>query len=172
MGFAQVRTPLDLNEVMTALAGHYSPPLQLDLQPGPAPLLADPHALDTLLVNLIDNARKYCLGTPHIVLQTRTRGKRLVWSVTDTGIGIEKAHHRSVFRQFYRVPTGDVHDVKGFGLGLYYVRQVARAHGWRVALTSVPGQGTTVSFSSALGTLPVSEVIDKQMVSQFTRDSI
>ena len=163
-GFARVRTPLDLNEVMTALAQQYAPPLQLDLQPGPALLLADPYALDTLLANLIDNARKYCLGTPHIVLQTRTHGKRLIWSVADQGIGIDKAHHRSVFRQFYRVPTGDVHDVKGFGLGLYYVRQVARAHGWRVALTSVPGQGTTVSFSSTLGTLAIGEIVDNQMV--------
>lgn len=171
-GFAQVRTPLDLNEIMAALAQQYVPPLQLDLQPGPAPLLADPYALDTLLTNLIDNARKYCLGIPNVVLRTRIQGKRLIWSVTDQGIGIEKAHHRSVFRQFYRVPTGDVHDVKGFGLGLYYVRRVARAHGWRTALISAPGQGTTVSISSALGTLSVKEVIDNQLVNQFTRDSV
>ncbi len=152
-GFAQVRTQVDLNEVMTKLASHYTPPLQLDLQPGMAPLLADHYALETLLTNLIDNARKYCDKTPCVVLTTRFQGKRLIWSVADNGIGIARPYHRAIFRQFYRVPTGEVHDVKGFGLGLYYVRQVAHSHGWRIRLESVPGEGSVFGFSSPLGTL-------------------
>ena len=70
-GFAQERTQLDLNEVMTTLAGQYSPPLKLDLQAGPALLLADQYALETLLTNLIDNARKHRVDTPCVVLSTR-----------------------------------------------------------------------------------------------------
>ncbi|WP_375446954.1 sensor histidine kinase [uncultured Fibrella sp.] len=153
-GFAQERTQLDLNGMMTSLANHYSPPLQLALQAEPAPLLADQYALETLLANLIDNARKYCEGTPCVVLSTRTEGNRLIWSVTDNGIGIARTHHKAIFRQFYRVPTGNVHDVKGFGLGLYYVQQVARAHGWRIRLESQPGQGSSFVFSSPLGKRP------------------
>ncbi|RYF73698.1 MAG: HAMP domain-containing histidine kinase [Cytophagaceae bacterium] len=153
-GFAQVRTQFDLNDVLAALASQYSPPLQLDLQTDTAPILADRYALETLLTNLIDNARKYCEGVPCVVLSTRTEGNRLSWSVADNGIGIARTHHKAIFRQFYRVPTGDVHDVKGFGLGLYYVRQVARAHGWRIRLESAPGQGSRFVFSSPLGTLP------------------
>ncbi|HEX9955655.1 MAG TPA: HAMP domain-containing sensor histidine kinase [Fibrella sp.] len=153
-GLALVRTQVDLNKVMTTLASRYTPPLTLDLQPGTALLLADQYALETLLTNLIDNARKYCDDTPCVVLSTRTQSHRLIWSVADNGIGIPKTYHRAVFRQFYRVPTGDVHDVKGFGLGLYYVRQVARAHGWRIRLNSVPGQGSTFTFSSLPHTLP------------------
>lgn len=165
-GFAQVRTQVDLNDVMTRLADQYTPPLQLDLQPGAAPLLADQYALETLLTNLIDNARKYCEGTPCVVLSTRTEGRRLIWTISDNGIGIARMHHRAVFRQFYRVPTGDVHDVKGFGLGLYYVRQVARAHGWRIRLTSAPGQGSTFTFTSLLGTLPLVNVADGVAVAE------
>ncbi|HEY0109358.1 MAG TPA: HAMP domain-containing sensor histidine kinase [Fibrella sp.] len=153
-GLALVRTQVDLNKVMTTLASQYTPPLTLDLQPGTALLLADQYALETLLTNLIDNARKYCDDTPCVVLSTRTQSHRLIWSVADNGIGIPKTYHRAVFRQFYRVPTGDVHDVKGFGLGLYYVRQVARAHGWRIRLNSVPGQGSTFTFSSLPHRLP------------------
>jgi two-component system, OmpR family, phosphate regulon sensor histidine kinase PhoR len=149
-GFALQRTQIDLNEVMTTLARQYSPPLQLDLQPEPALVMADRYALETLLTNLIDNARKYGNGVPCIILRTRTHEKRLVWSVADRGIGIAKAHHRAIFRQFYRVPTGDVHNIKGFGLGLYYVRQVALAHGWRIRLESIVGQGSRFIISSSL----------------------
>ena len=149
-GFVPEHTEVDLNEVMTTLAGQYLPPLQLDLQPGPAPLLADRYALETLLTNLIDNARKYCHDVPNVTLSTRTQAGKLIWSVADNGIGIAKTHHRAVFRQFYRVPTGDIHDVKGFGLGLYYVRQVARAHNWRIRLESVPGQGSTFRLEESV----------------------
>ena len=148
--FAAQRTPVDLNTLMTTLAAQYSPPLQLDLQPQTAPLLADRHALETLLTNLIDNARKYCRDVPTVTLTTRICNGWLLWSVADTGIGIAKTHHRAVFRQFYRVPTGNVHTVPGFGLGLYYVGQVARAHGWTIHLDSTPGQGSTFTFSTKL----------------------
>lgn len=168
-GLIQERTQVDLNDLMTKLANQYTPPLQLDLQLGPAPLLADPYALTLLLTNLIDNARKYCAELPCVVLSTRTQGSRLVWSVADNGIGIPKPHQRAVFRQFYRVPTGDVHDVKGFGLGLYYVRQVARAHGWRIRLDSVPGQGSTFEFSSKLGTLPRIDALDSAVAERINQ---
>ncbi|MBO0929862.1 sensor histidine kinase [Fibrella aquatilis] len=141
------RTVVDLNALMTDLADTYAPHIRLDLQAKQALILADAYALETLLNNLIDNARKYCQNTPCITLSTRTEGQKLVWSVADNGIGIAREHHRAIFRQFYRIPTGDVHDVKGFGLGLYYVGQVVRAHGWTINLTSVVGAGSTFTLS-------------------------
>ena len=142
------RTVVDLNALMTDLAEAYSPHVQLDLQAEPAPILADKYALETLLNNLIDNARKYCQTTACITLSTHTEGQKLVWSVADTGIGMAPEHHKAIFRQFYRIPTGDVHNVKGFGLGLYYVGQVARAHGWKIKLTSAVGEGSTFTIIS------------------------
>lgn len=142
------RTVVDLNRLMADLAEPFGPTVTLDLQAEPALILADKYALETLLNNLIDNARKYCQTTPCITLSTRTEGKTLVWVVADNGIGMAREHHRAVFRQFYRIPTGDVHNVKGFGLGLYYVGQVARAHGWKIGLTSTVGQGSTFILTS------------------------
>jgi two-component system, OmpR family, phosphate regulon sensor histidine kinase PhoR len=142
------RTIVDLNALMTDLANAYSPNVNLDLQPEPALISADKYALETLLSNLVDNARKYCQPMPRITLSTRTEGKTLRWSVADNGIGMAREHHRAIFRQFYRIPTGDIHNVKGFGLGLYYVGQVARAHGWTIRLTSTPGVGSTFAIKS------------------------
>lgn len=146
--FSLEREPVDLNALMTELAAAHEPHVQLDLQANPALLLADRYALETLLNNLIDNARKYSPTAPCITLSTRTEGKTLVWSVGDNGIGMAKEHHRAIFRQFYRIPTGNVHDVKGFGLGLYYVGQVIRAHGWTIRVKSDMGRGSVFEIRS------------------------
>ena len=146
------RTVVDLNALMTDLAEAYYPHVRLDLQAGPALISADTYALETLLNNLIDNARKYGQTTPCITLSTRTEGHTLTWSVSDTGIGMAREHHRAIFRQFYRIPTGNVHNVQGFGLGLYYVGQVVRAHGWTIKLTSVVGQGSIFTIRSGRAT--------------------
>ena len=67
-------------------------------------------------------------------------------SVTDEGIGISEANQKRVFDKFYRVPTGDIHNVKGFGLGLYYVGLIAAKHGGSVAVESTEGRGTTFTL--------------------------
>ncbi|CCG99461.1 two-component system sensor histidine kinase [Fibrella aestuarina BUZ 2] len=149
-GFATDRVVLDLNQLLTDVAQAHTVPIRLDLQAAPAWLLADAYALETLLNNLIDNARTYCTDQPDILLSSRTVGQRLIWSVADKGVGIAKAHQRAVFRQFYRVPTGNVPTGKGFGLGLYYVSRVARAHGWQLRLDSTPGLGSTFTFTAPL----------------------
>lgn len=147
-GFVLNRTSVDLHELMTAAARTFAPHVSLDLAAPGAHLLADRYHLETMLNNLIDNALKYCQGQPRVVLRTALENGRLVWSVSDNGIGIAPAHQKAVFRQFFRVQTGHTHDVGGFGLGLYYVRQVARAHRWRLSLTSEPGQGCTFTIRS------------------------
>ncbi len=97
-----------------------------------------------VLHNLLDNAVKYCTTEPNIKIRLERSGKFVRLSITDNGIGIAREHLRRVFDKFYRVPTGNVHNVKGFGLGLYYVRTVCHAHHWKIELESEPGKGTTI----------------------------
>ena len=106
---------------------------------------ADMLHLTNILHNLLDNAMKYARdGKPEIVVSTLDVGKKLRLIVEDKGIGIEKEHHKKVFFRFYRVPTGNVHNVKGFGLGLFYVKNIISAHGWHVDLESEVGVGTKI----------------------------
>jgi two-component system phosphate regulon sensor histidine kinase PhoR len=103
---------------------------------------ADPFHLSNILHNLLDNAVKYGGPSPKISLGGRCKNKQLHLYVADKGPGIAAEHQVHLFEKFYRIPTGDVHDVKGFGLGLFYVHQICRAHGWPVRVESKPGQGT------------------------------
>jgi len=80
-----------------------------------------------ILHNLLDNAIKYGGDKPQITIGGRQKGDQLYLYVADEGPGISKEHQDRLFEKFYRVPTGDVHDVKGFGLGLFYVHQICRA---------------------------------------------
>ena len=95
-----------------------------------------------VLFNLIDNAIKYSNGRPDITVSTADTPEGLSVSIQDKGIGISKADQKRVFDQFYRVSTGNVHNVKGFGLGLAYVRNVVKAHNGTIEIESEPGRGT------------------------------
>ena len=109
---------------------------------------ADTLHLTNIIHNLLDNAMKYCKnGTPEIVISTSDADKNVVLTIKDLGIGIDKEHHKKVFQRFYRVPTGNVHNVKGFGLGLYYVKNIVHAHGWAIDLNSETDNGTSISIS-------------------------
>ena len=147
-GFVLDQTDVDLHDIMRTVADGFAPYVTLDLAATNAQIMADGFHLETALNNLIDNAIKYCDTTPCVILQTRLEHGQLIWSVSDNGIGIAPEHQKAVFRQFFRVASGHTHNVKGFGLGLYYVRQVIRAHGWRLTLTSKPGQGSTFDIKS------------------------
>ena len=142
-GFALNPTEVDLHELMTKAASAFAPHVTLNLAAATAIIRADAYHLESVLNNLIDNALKYCPTSPRIILRTQEKNGRLVWSVQDNGIGIAPAYQKAVFQQFFRVPTGHTHNTKGFGLGLYYVRQIAKAHGWTLTLNSLPGQGST-----------------------------
>lgn len=93
--------------------------------------------------NLMDNAVKYASDAPLILcLDTRNEKNKIVITISDNGIGIKKEHQAHLFDQFYRVPTGNRHDIKGFGLGLYYVKQIVREHHGTIAVESEQGVGT------------------------------
>jgi two-component system, OmpR family, phosphate regulon sensor histidine kinase PhoR len=91
--------------------------------------------------NMIDNAIKYCKEVPLITIRTFDRNRGCVIEVRDNGIGISQENQRRVFQKFYRVPTGNVHDVKGFGLGLSYAKTIVEAHGGEISLHSELGRG-------------------------------
>ncbi len=107
---------------------------------------ADRFHLEGAINNLLDNAIKY--STESVTIQVSSRRTAGGWQLTvqDDGIGIAGSDQAAVFDRFFRVPTGNLHPVKGFGLGLYYVRQVAEGHGGRVAVRSALGQGSTFTL--------------------------
>ncbi len=108
---------------------------------------ADKLHLTNIFYNLLDNAIKYCKEAPEIAVSTEDHGTNgILLKIVDKGIGIGKEHQNKVFKKFYRVPTGNVHNVKGFGLGLFYIKNICNAHGWKVQLDSEPGEGTTISL--------------------------
>ena len=103
---------------------------------------ADPEHLAYALHNLIDNARKYTDGVPTVTISTADAADGLLLAVEDKGLGIEKSQQARIFEKFYRVSTGDRHDVKGFGLGLSVVKETLRLHGGRITVESQPGNGS------------------------------
>lgn len=100
--------------------------------------------------NLIENALKYSPEKPTITLLTRDVTNNIVVSISDQGIGIPKKYQKRVFDSFFRVPTGDIHTVKGFGLGLSYAKQIVTLHRGTIHLTSTPGKGTTLTIQLPL----------------------
>lgn len=110
-------------------------------------VMGDKTHLTNSLCNLVDNALKYAREKPELLIKTSNIGKHLLIVVCDEGIGIKKEYQKKVFEKFFRVPTGDVHDVKGFGLGLAYIKKIVDLHGGSIELQSEPGKGTTFTLS-------------------------
>jgi len=103
--------------------------------------LGDKAHLELAVVNLLENALKYS-DEPRIVIETGKSENDFFISVKDNGIGIEKKYFKNIFKKFYRVPTDDVHNVKGFGLGLNFVKRIVDAHHGKIKVNSLPGIGT------------------------------
>ena len=118
----------------------------VDVSPEGLTAFADRFHLSHALDNLVDNALKYSGEEVHIRISAGRDGGRVVLRVADDGIGIPRAAQAHIFDKFYRVPTGDIHNVKGFGLGLYYVGLIAAKHGGSVAVESTEGHGTTFTL--------------------------
>jgi len=103
---------------------------------------ADQVHITNLIYNLLDNANKYSPETPEITIITENVKEGVLLTVSDKGQGIKRENLNKIFEKFYRVPTGNVHDVKGFGLGLNYVKAIAERHGGEITASSIYGKGT------------------------------
>lgn len=107
---------------------------------------ADENHLLNVITNLLDNALKYCATAPHVSITMQAQAGKLVVNFTDNGIGMSKEQMEHIFDQFYRVPTGNLHNVKGFGLGLSYAKAIVEAHGGQLLVQSQLGVGSTFSL--------------------------
>ena len=117
--------------------------IELDLKAELAHVSGDRIHLTNVFYNLVDNAIKYTSDEPRVRIATRSDANGITVSVTDNGVGIAKADQKKIFDRLYRVPTGNVHNVKGFGLGLSYVKAVVERHGGSIRVESEPGHGST-----------------------------
>lgn len=99
--------------------------------------------ISNLVYNLVDNGIKYSDGVPHISVSTTFTDKDVTIRVKDQGMGISKADQHHIFEKFYRVPTGNIHNVKGFGIGLNYVAEAVRLHHGHISVESELGHGST-----------------------------
>lgn len=106
----------------------------------------DAKLMSSVVSTLVDNAVKYSGEPVRILLKAIRKSDKLFISVSDNGIGIAPEHQRHVFEKFYRVPHGDVHEVKGYGIGLYFAKTIVERHGGRISLTSTPGEGSTFTI--------------------------
>lgn len=114
----------------------------LDLNAKDYQICADKFHLNNLIFNLLDNSLKYCDTDPEVILSTMSDNKSLLLEIKDNGVGIDKRYLKKIFKKFFRIPTGNVHDVKGFGLGLSYVRDIVKQHRWKLSIESEIGVGT------------------------------
>lgn len=147
------KTDVDMNEMVREAVGHFMLLVQDSggilegrLEAKNFIWHADEVHMMNTVCNLIDNAIKYSGGTPDIQVYTMDKSGTFVIGVQDHGIGISKEAQKKVFKRFYRVPSGNVHNVKGFGLGLSYVKSIVELHGGVVRLTSKKNKGTLVEI--------------------------
>lgn len=150
---------VDLHALIQQVADMNAPLLQthvgsliLHLDAEQSQVMVDEVHISNVLNNLLDNAIKYSPEAPQIEIQSRSDSQGLHVQVRDQGMGIQKEVLSAVFEPFYRVPTGNVHNVKGFGLGLSYVKKIVEAHGGHVQVSSKIGVGSTFEITIPYGT--------------------
>lgn len=109
--------------------------------------VGDRFHVSNMISNLVDNSIKYSNGHPKVDVSLKKSGKKILIVVKDEGIGIKKEHFNKIFDKLYRIPTGNVHNVKGFGLGLSYVKAIADLHEWTVQVKSKFGSGSEFTIT-------------------------
>lgn len=151
------KMPLHIHNLIEEIIDNYS--LQLEEKKGSAEMNldakfdyieADPVHFRNLISNLVDNAVKYSKESLHVKISTYNTNKNLVVRVEDNGIGMSKETLRRIFEKFYRAHTGNIHNVKGFGLGLSYVKTIVDAHQGKIKVESTLGKGSAFTLEFPL----------------------
>ncbi len=124
--------------------------IQLNLMAIPSIVAVDKLHMVNVIYNLLDNAIKYNSSKPEIVISSSIYNGNLQMEIQDNGIGIHQDNLKKIFKRFYRVPTGNLHDVKGFGLGLSYVKRMVEAHGGKITVASKPAHGSLFNIQLPL----------------------
>ncbi|MEI7829023.1 MAG: HAMP domain-containing sensor histidine kinase [Prolixibacteraceae bacterium] len=142
-------TAIDLNQIISQAASNFE--IRLTNSNGTLetsilaenPLInGDEVHITNVIFNLLDNAEKYSKEIPKIEILTENKGSWVIVQIKDYGIGISKENLTQIFERFYRIPTGNVHNVKGFGLGLSYVKRIVEEHHGKIKVESTVGKGT------------------------------
>lgn len=148
---------VNMNDLLAAIVDSMSLQLQkrnasieLDLKAEKSVVIGDELHLSNVIFNLLDNANKYSTGIPEIKVSTLNSGKNLIIKVADKGIGMSRDQLSKIFDQFYRIPTGNLHDVKGFGLGLSYVNNIVKRLNGHIRVKSEKDQGSEFEISLPL----------------------
>ena len=140
---------IDLNSLIETIADNFRTNLpsgakmETILDPEVGQISADMLHLTNIFHNLTDNALKYAGQNPLIRIETRKNQDHILILFSDDGPGILPRYHKRIFQKFFRVPAGNIHDVKGFGLGLFYVNIICRAHKWKIHIDSTSTKGST-----------------------------
>jgi two-component system, OmpR family, phosphate regulon sensor histidine kinase PhoR len=148
-GFELKKEHIDINEIIMDVADNCKSNngtnvlIHTNLAQNPPKIFADRLHFTNIIHNLLDNAIKYADKEPEIRISTLLHLPVLKIIIQDNGPGISREFQKKVFHKFYRIPTGNVHNVKGFGLGLYYVKNICHAHRWNIQLLSEVNKGAT-----------------------------
>ncbi len=140
---------INLNEIITEIAAQFKQTdfgqkanVKIFVFDSKLNILADRFHFSNLVLNIMENGVKYCEQKPELKISVNQKKKVIQLAVTDNGIGIPKDQRKKIFTKFYRVPTGNVHNVKGFGLGLDYVQKIVSAHKWSIKVDENPEGGS------------------------------
>ncbi|NVN93942.1 MAG: HAMP domain-containing histidine kinase [Bacteroidetes bacterium] len=147
--FKLLKKDIDIHEIIETVVENFQLVVQqrdgiinLKLDAKPFHIFADPTHFYHIISNLIDNAIKYSSGAPTVAISTKSNNIGIIITIEDEGIGISAENFKYIYKKLYRVPTGNLHNVKGFGLGLYYVKTMTEAHGGNIKLRSELNKGS------------------------------
>lgn len=140
---------INLIEIVNEIAGHFKQTdfgqkanIRISNIDSKLNILGDRFHFSNLILNILENGVKYCEKKPELKIDINRKKNNIEISVTDNGIGIPKDQRKKIFTKFYRVPTGNIHNVKGFGLGLDYVQKIVLAHKWKIKVDENPEGGS------------------------------
>lgn len=152
-GFDYGKGPIDIHSVIDSAIQTMSfqlkqtdAEIQCSFQAATSTIWADAVHMNDVFINLISNSLKYSVEKPFIRIETRNTGKNIIITVADNGIGIPPREFKRIFEKYYRISTGDTHTTKGFGIGLYYVKTVVKAHEGTITVQSENQKGSTFTI--------------------------